>query len=228
MKQRSPVDWEAVEREYRAGQLSVREIGRMFDVSHTAIEKKAKANGWTRDLAKKVRAEVANRLVAKEVTNGNAREAVETAVLRGVEVIGQHRSDIGRARKACSALVAELEEATANRDQIEAAIEQETEGDNSGKRRAMMLRAVSLPSRATTISNLSVALKNLVTLERQAFNLNESPEDPNRGGFDHPVTDEDRARALGAFLAKTKAGNHPGRLMPHSSIDLTSSTCQWP
>lgn len=75
-------------------------------------------------------------------------------------------------------LVTELQEATENRDDIEDAIEEETRGDQNGKRRAMMLRAVSLSSRSGVILNLSSAMKNLVGLERQAFNLN------NGGGAD--------------------------------------------
>lgn len=39
-------DWESVEREYRAGVLSVREIGKAAGVSHVAVLKKAKREGW--------------------------------------------------------------------------------------------------------------------------------------------------------------------------------------
>ena len=39
------VDWEAVEGMYRAGLLSVREIARSQGISHTAIQKRAKADG---------------------------------------------------------------------------------------------------------------------------------------------------------------------------------------
>jgi DNA-binding Lrp family transcriptional regulator len=42
MTERMSVDWEAIEREYRAGQLSVREIARQQGLSHTAINKRAK------------------------------------------------------------------------------------------------------------------------------------------------------------------------------------------
>jgi predicted DNA-binding protein YlxM (UPF0122 family) len=50
-----PKDWEAIEREYRAGQLSVREIARQYAVSEGAIRKRAKAEGWERALADVVR-----------------------------------------------------------------------------------------------------------------------------------------------------------------------------
>lgn len=55
MNGKPKIDWEAIEREYRAGQLSIREVARKHGVSDTAIRKEAKAKGWKRDLADKVR-----------------------------------------------------------------------------------------------------------------------------------------------------------------------------
>ena len=45
---RSSTDWEAIERDYRAGAKSVREIAKAHSVSDTAIRKKATAQGWVR------------------------------------------------------------------------------------------------------------------------------------------------------------------------------------
>lgn len=168
-----PIDWEAIEREYRAGQLSVSEIGRQFGVSHTAINKRAKKDGWKRDLAAKVRQEVSSRLVSEEVSASNAREAVDTAAARGVELVRQHRKSLGRAQVIVEKLLSELDRGTDNADDIEEAIEEHTAGDKDTKRRNMMLKAVSLPSRAQTAAALSATLKNLIPLERQAFNLDE-------------------------------------------------------
>ena len=53
---RKTIDWESVERHYRTGLLSIRELGKQFGVSHVAIQKKAKAERWRRDLSAKIRA----------------------------------------------------------------------------------------------------------------------------------------------------------------------------
>ena len=50
-KQRKKVDWEGVEREYRTGTRSLRDIGAEFGCTEGAIRKKAKAEGWERDLS---------------------------------------------------------------------------------------------------------------------------------------------------------------------------------
>lgn len=61
---------------------------------------------------------------------------------------------------------------------IEQAIDEDTKSDRDGKRKAAMLKAVSLPTRAGVMRDLSVALKNLIPLERQAFNLDEKDKGP--------------------------------------------------
>jgi hypothetical protein len=199
MTERKSVDWEAIEREYRAGQLTVVEIGRQHGLSHTAVNKRAKRDGWTRNLADKVREEVSARLVSESTET--ERAAIEPAVARGVQVVREHRASIGRGQRLVSALFGELEEATENRGDLEAAIEEETEDDDTGKRRAMMLRAVALPSRAGVIVNLSNALRTLVALERQAFNLGDGLDGNDRAA-DVPVTDDRRKAALALLLAR--------------------------
>ncbi len=179
MAERRQIDWEAIEREYRAGQLSVSEIGRQQGVSHTAINKKAKAQGWTRNLTEKVRQEVSARLVSDGVSADNVRQTVELAAARGVEVVRSHRQDISSARSLVRLLMGQLVEAATSRDQIEDAIHAETSDDDNAQRRNQMLRAVSLSSHAGVAKDLSAALKNLIPLERQAFNLDadEEPDD---------------------------------------------------
>src|ERR1700722_18256320 len=201
MTERKSVDGEAIEREYRAGQLTVVEIGRQYGLSHTAINKRAKRDGWTRNLADRVRKEVSARLVSEKGSPEADRAAIEPAVARGVQVVREHRASIGRGQRLVSALFGELEEASENRDEIEAVIEEETEGDDKGKRRAMMLRAVALPSRAGVIVNLSNALRTLVGLERQAFNLGDGPDSNDRAP-DVPVTDDRLKAALALLLAR--------------------------
>ena len=138
---RKAYDWEAIERDYRAGQLSNRELGRKHGPSHVAIGKRAKRDGWTKDLAKRVRDEVTTALVTGEVTtpHADAREIVKQAAAQGVEIVLSHRTDIA-----------------ALREKLEALIKRATE--------------------AAEVESLSRTLKNLVALERQAFNLDADGE----------------------------------------------------
>jgi len=68
---KQPVDWELIEKDYRAGVKTDRQIGKERGVSHTAIQKRAKKFGWVKDLTEKIqaatKAKVAKRVVATSV-----------------------------------------------------------------------------------------------------------------------------------------------------------------
>lgn len=201
-------DWEGIEREYRAGQLSVSEIGRQYGVSHTAINKRAKRDEWTRDLTERVRQEVSARLVSEGVSDTGARETVKEAAERAVALVREHRADIKVNREAATKLLKDLHDAIDNRDEILEAIEEATEAPEGVeetktqeqarlKRRARMLAAVALPSHAQVASQLATTLKTLIPLERQAFNLQDGDGD---GGNKAPETV--RAELTDASIAK--------------------------
>ncbi len=176
-------DWEALEVDYRAGIASIRELARQYDVSDTAIRKKAKADGWERDLTEKVHERVRSKLVRAEVRALNAREPVRTdaeiieaAAETAVQVVQIHRRDVRNGRLICAALFAELQDTSANREIIAESIDSETQDDSSPTRRNQMMKAISLPTRARAMLDLSAAMKNLVAVERQAFNLNDKQD----------------------------------------------------
>jgi len=172
-------DWEAIERAFRAGALSIRTIAERNGVSDTAIRKKAKAAGWKRDLSEQVRKEVRNKLVRGEVREDQCAnperdaEIIEEAAEEGATVVRSHRRDIRKATNLANLLMDDLLSTISKRDEIEDAIEAETADDTNGMRRATMLSAVALPSNAKTLFQLSSAMKNLQVLERQAFSLDE-------------------------------------------------------
>lgn len=62
------VDWELVEKDFRAGIKTVRQIAEERGVSHTAINKKAKQFGWERDLEQKIQTAAKNKVSRKVVS----------------------------------------------------------------------------------------------------------------------------------------------------------------
>jgi hypothetical protein len=180
--QANPPDWEAIERAYRAGSLSIRTIAERQGVSDTAIRKKAKALGWARDLSDQVRKEVRSKLVRGEVRNDQGAnreldvEIIEEAAEEGARVVRSHRRDIRKATTLANLLMDDLLTTIQQREAIEDEIEEETREDRSGIRRGAMLAAVGLPSNAKTLFQLSSAMKNLQVLERQAFNLDDKEQ----------------------------------------------------
>lgn len=68
---------------------------------------------------------------------------------------------------------------------------------DDSERRAKLMKAVALPTHASTMRDLSTAMKNLMMLERQAFNVPDAPEPepepaPADNGTARAVTDSFR------------------------------------
>ncbi len=143
------LDWKGIEREYRAGVRSCRDIARAFDCSHSVILRRAVREGWPRDLTTQI-AEAAAGLVAREAVEADETVAPVTeddvvhanATLQA-GVIRNHRRDIARLRTLSDQLVQELSTATTD----------------------------PLSDRIDGTRKLAATLRNLITLERQAFNL---------------------------------------------------------
>lgn len=188
------IDWDAIERAYRAGVLTLREIATQNGCTHGAIRKRAIRDGWSRDLSARVREAVSTGLVSGPVSTEksvsermNEREIVEAAASQVITLVREHRQDIKRQRGLAERLLAQLEMTAEDRDEIEDEIFAETapaDGDPASARaakhnkRTAMLRAVALPQNAATLKDLSVVLKTLIALEREAFNITLAPEEP--------------------------------------------------
>ena len=108
-------DWEAIERAYRAGSLSIRNIADQHGVSDTSIRKRAKKHGWQRDLTEQVQKAARDKLVRSEVRTEGSQQAVRTdaeiveeASAQAASVVLSHRSDLAEwrmiASKLCGAL----------------------------------------------------------------------------------------------------------------------------
>jgi hypothetical protein len=202
-------DWESIEKEFRLGQKSVRMIADIHGISHTAINKKAKKYGWVQNKAADVKALTEAGLigfqegVSKKVSTPTPEE-IEIAAQTNIQVITSHRKSIKNSLNLVSILSAQLKEAAENRDEIEEqAIEnaKKFDGETDYRRLARFERAISLPSHAATLRDLSTAQKNLIALERQAYSLDKDPD--VQEAPDDDLTDEERvilrraAKALG-------------------------------
>ncbi|MDG9758700.1 hypothetical protein N7365_11380 [Pseudomonas sediminis] len=196
MGSKQSFDWEAIERDYRAGLLSIREIAGRHGCTHTAIGKRAKAEGWARDLKAKIRAKadalVSKREVSSEVSSKSAeteRQIIEANAEAIVNVRMAHRADIRRSRGLTNKLLEELEQLTDHRDLAESLGEMMRSPDAFGSDRLNDLyhKIIALPNRTKIMRELAETLKTLITLERQAYNLDEQ---------EHEEPYEERLRRL--------------------------------
>lgn len=86
------VDWELIEKDYRAGIKTLRQIAEERGVSHVAIQKRAKTYGWTRDLSEKIQAKAKEKVTKAAVTKQRYQEGLETkeAKLTDAQVVDKY------------------------------------------------------------------------------------------------------------------------------------------
>lgn len=180
-------DWEAIESAYRAGLLSIREIASQHGITHGAINKRAKRDGWERDLKAKIKAK-ADALVSKREVSSKVSTETATSerilIEANAEVIAtvrmEHRGDIRRARNLANSLFDELGAQCGDVAALEKLGDIMFDPDDNGRDRLNELyhKVISLPGRVKSMKDLSDTLKTLIGLERQAYDI-DGPEGDN-------------------------------------------------
>ncbi len=177
-------DWEAIESAYRAGLMSIREIASLHGITHGAVNKRAKRDGWERDLKAKIKAkadalvskrEVSSKVSTQAATNERILIEANAEVIASVRM--EHRGDIRRARTITNALFDELGAECADVAALERLGELMLNPDDKGQDRLNEIyqKVISMPERVKSVKALSEALKNLIGLERQAYDI-DGPE----------------------------------------------------
>ena len=172
---RPEVDWNAVQAIYRSDQLSNREIARRYQVTEAAIRARAKAEGWTKNLAHRVATGVKEAVLRgsfakapSHLRNKKNREATEQAVIAaaiqdGKEVVLRHQ-ELGK-------------RIATNSGRLQAIVERQLEileKDQSGE---IDEKAFSFLTKAH--DHIASASLKAVAIERQARGLDDMPADPN-------------------------------------------------
>ncbi|CAM7461694.1 hypothetical protein [Morganella morganii] len=175
-------DWEAIESDYRAGVMSLREIASQHDISEGAIRKRAKRDDWSRDLNAKIKARSDDMVRKQEVrrqvrteTTLSERVLIEATAEVITNVRMEHRGDIRRARELANVLFDELSAECADVAALEKLGELMIEPDDNGRDKLSEIyhAVISLPERVKSAKALSETLKNLIGLERQAYGLDD-------------------------------------------------------
>ena len=158
MAERKQVDWESVERDYSAGLLSLREIAAKYGVDESGIRYKAKRNGWTRDLSKKIEQRTEDKLrkdlLRSELRSENTiseKEVIEANAQVIVNIKLGHRTSIKKVNSLVESLLDEIE--TLNKDKS----------------------VENLPMRVDVTKKLMDTLKTSIDKERQAFGIVDVP-----------------------------------------------------
>lgn len=178
-KKRIPTDWDAVERDYRTGKFTLRELEAKHKVTNAAIGRRAKAKGWTQDLAVAIKqatnAALIDDLVRNEVRKSTqeVRNTVEIAAEVNFRVIMGHRNDLADTRNVAAGLLSELAQAAALVEHTEALAAilagEEADADAIASARTALKKALAINSRIASVKQLADTFDKLQIAERRAF-----------------------------------------------------------
>ena len=154
-------DWDAIERDFRTGKFTLRELGAKYSISHAAIGKRSRDKSWVQDLGTAIKqatnARLTKELVSKEVDKGF--QEVSNTVLAVAEVNTQvilgHRRQVQDVRGAALNAMAKV--------------------NALGDSVADIREAGAL---ASAVESLGRTFKNLADMERKAFGLDDGDTNP--------------------------------------------------
>ncbi len=143
------IDWESIEKEYRAGIRALRDIASEFGVAESAIRKRAGKEDWIRDLSAKIKSKASELVrkseVRKKVRKETEREIIDSVAQQQADVLLDERDDIKRLSNICEKFELELED-----------------------------YAEDLEKKARVTKSLTDTRKTIIELRRRNYNINDN------------------------------------------------------
>lgn len=185
------IDWESIELHYRAGKLTLTELGRRYGVTRQGIAKRAARWGWTRDqsetIAANTKAKVTEAIAKDRVikplsvdAEDRMREVADLYSEAAADVDIQGRRDVARALSIQRGMLAELEALSdpGFRERLEwlgEVMKEERETPNGAiirdKVNDLYKYIISLEGRIKSIKDLSSAHNVYIPLQRKQYGL---------------------------------------------------------
>lgn len=174
-------DREALERDYRATNLTLRELAEKHGTSHSAIANLVKRHGWQRDLTDAVKLATKAKLIEQAV-HARVHESVTTAVRDVTNVV---------------TLQAEINAAITNRHRslITIALRNQAEADAKlaeVRESVDNIKDAKLLVDATSVSNASVG--RLIDLERKLYGLDDQDDKGSNATYEDMLLEVSRSR----------------------------------
>jgi hypothetical protein len=141
--EKTTVDWAGIERDYTQTNRSIREIAGWFQISDTAIRKRARAEGWKRP---------------EKATGSHLQTTANLPAIEAPKEPPKVEEVLGRGRNLIDRLLDELDAETLHKGEMEVIIQM---SETDPARLNALRQAVSLPVRAKTLQTLALALKTM-------------------------------------------------------------------
>ena len=182
-------DWEAVERDYRTGRFTLRELETKYGVNNSTISRRADKHGWTQDLSSAIKqatnAKLIQSIVAAECSTAqqNAAETVLVAAEVNKQVILGHRKGLQELTSVKRTLLDQIQQAAALLPDLAEVIEMVRKPDDNGIDRAndALRKAMSRSALVDDLKKLADVDEKVRKGEREAFGLDDVGKPENEG-----------------------------------------------
>lgn len=209
---RRRLDWEAIERDYRTGKFTLRELESKHGAGYAKISARAKKDGWTKDLADVVRQATKAALIAEVATarategQSEATNVVLAAAELNKQVILQHRAELREARQIAMDLLAEVKSQrllAGDKELLAQVLAGEAEDIRQiADAQRVVHKVLATGSRVSSIKALAETLTKLHLGERTAFSLDEAAADAKPAPPDlSAITPEQRQDAYLRYVS---------------------------
>lgn len=198
-------DWEAVERDYRTGKYTLRELEMEHHVSIAQISRKASSLQWTKDLRQAIKQATDAALLQECVTEAqkNVTETIVVAAEVAKNVILGHRTGLNQITEIKRKLLAQIEQAAENMVDLAEVIEMIRQPNEDGIDRAndALRKAMGRSALVDDLKKLADVDEKVRKGEREAFSLDDAPEDTAAQAAGR-YTDAERAVKLAYLMSQ--------------------------
>lgn len=169
----SEIDYEGIEKDYRAGILTIREIADKYKINKSTIVNRAKKHSWERDLSSAIKARAKAKIAAIDISatiNENVQEIVQSSVQIQKNAIEEAADAVaGIVLKHRKAFADDLERAKRIEDQLE-------------KMMSSAADTKELAAIASTYKIMVEAKAKVMASEAQIFDLYSKSEEESKDG----------------------------------------------
>lgn len=172
------LDWGAIERGYRIGQRSFKQLAHEYGTHASTISRRAQKYGWVQDKTEEVDATTKSLLIQAASGNANPNATpsaleIKAAAQTNADVVLEHRTGLKRLRLLQTKLMGHLESVIDNFTDVGDMIEILRQEDDRGIDRVndQMRRAMERSTVVDDLKKLSEVDERIRKGEREAFGL---------------------------------------------------------
>jgi predicted transcriptional regulator len=189
-------DWERVAAHYRAGKRTLRDIGEEFGITESAIRKRAKAEGWPRDLSERIKAKaddmVRKSLVRKGAIGTTELEIEDANAFIQADIRTQQMVRATDNRKTIESMLDELKAQNASSEELSKLGELMDDPEAKGNKLSEMYnKVISFGGRVDSAKKLIESWVKATDSECKAFGINDEEKGKEVGQYNITISSFD-------------------------------------